>query len=106
MKFKKGDTRINRTGRPEGSTNKVSGQMRDFLANFLTESKEEFEKRCKKLSNRDFVRMYLEAMSYVAPKLKSIEIIDVPDLALFAEMSTEQRLAEIQKLQSLKDGQK
>jgi hypothetical protein len=96
MAFKKGDKNINRTGRPKGAVNYA--ELRAFLGEFLEDNKEKFVVECRKLKGMAFTKVYLEAMQYTTPKMKQVEIKDVPPLEAFINMSPDERQEVYNKL--------
>ncbi len=88
----------NPAGRPKGSENKISSQLREFLGECLTENQAKFKASLKKLEDKDFTKMYLEMMQYVTPKLRQTEVKDVPTLEAFLTMSPEERTETIEQL--------
>lgn len=102
--FKKGESG-NPSGRPLGSENKISAQLREFLGNCLIENQQKFKKSLNKLEDKEFTKMYLEMMQYVSPKLRQTEIKDVPTLEAFLKMTPDERKETIVQLKnSFKNG--
>ena len=77
MAFVKGDTRINKTGRPAGALNRSTEQMKLTLAraanNTLNNIAEDLEKIRKKDPERA-IELSLKMMEYVIPKLSRTEL--------------------------------
>jgi len=77
MGFSKGDTRINKTGRPAGALNRSTEQMKLTLAraanNTLNNIAEDLEKIRKKDPERA-IELSLKMMEYVIPKLSRTEL--------------------------------
>lgn len=72
----KGDGRgRNGGGRQKGTPNKVTGQMRELLTNFCQETFEEFVSSFHRIDDpKDKCKIWLEAQSFVTPKLSSIDL--------------------------------
>jgi hypothetical protein len=77
MAFVKGDTRINKSGRPAGALNRSTEQMKLTLAraanNTLNNIAEDLEKIRKKDPERA-IELSLKMMEYVIPKLSRTEL--------------------------------
>jgi hypothetical protein len=77
MAFVKGDTRINKSGRPAGALNRSTEQMKLTLAraanNTLNNIAEDLEKIRKKDPERA-IELSLKMMEYVIPKLSRTEM--------------------------------
>ena len=74
MPFKENDKRINRDGRPKGSKNKVSYDLREQINNFLENNFEKVKEDFLKLEPKERIKFYIDFMSYAVPKLQSVEI--------------------------------
>jgi len=70
-RFKKGNTLSK--GRPKGTKNKNTAQIREFYANLITDHQEQFISDLKTLKPYERVRCLIELSKYVLPTLKSIE---------------------------------
>ncbi len=101
MPFKKGESG-NPKGRPDGSGNKTSSQLREFLGEILFENRERFQKSFEKLSDKDFAKLYLETMQFVTPKLRQTDLKEIPTLEAFLGMTPEERKERINELRKLK----
>jgi hypothetical protein len=66
MAFEKGRNKTG--GRHLGTRNKMSGNILNSMLEILESNKGEFEKRLKKLSDKDYVRAYISMSKMVAPK--------------------------------------
>jgi hypothetical protein len=62
----------NPTGRPKGSANKASRQLKEMIANFLVEHFEEVEQCFKELKGKEKIKTYCEMLSFIMPKLKPL----------------------------------
>ena len=72
MPFIKGHTKS--TGRPKGSSNKNSANLKNSITEILSDNVNEFKRRLQLLSDRDFVDAYLKMGRYVIPTLKAQEM--------------------------------
>lgn len=73
MPFEKGKTG-NPAGRPKGTANKVTTQLRETLAAFLDEKFEQIKKDFEKLHPTTRVRLYIELLQYGVPKLQAVHL--------------------------------
>lgn len=73
MPFKKGDTKINRAGRPIGSKNKINGELKQYIKEFLEKNWKSLEKDFKDLKPRDKMKFYTDLLPYVVPKLNNVK---------------------------------
>ncbi len=76
----------NPQGRPKGSRNKVSNDLREKITDFLSGQFETiktlFADEDKKLSPRDKLKFYTELLQYGLPKLSSVSTeIDIDKLS-------------------------
>jgi hypothetical protein len=90
MPFKKGQI-TNPTGRPKGSGNKISAAQREYVRDFLLESKEKFEEEMEELHGRSYVLTYLSLMQYILPRPTTAPLKEVPKLEEFIAMTPEER---------------
>jgi hypothetical protein len=72
MAFKKGDMNINRAGRPKGSANEVTKELKEFFETFLINNKGKFEGLFDEIAaSQDPAKafeLYLKVAGYVIPK--------------------------------------
>lgn len=73
MGLKKGTTN-NPNGRPKGSANKLTSELRELFQLVIEENIEQVQKDIKKLSPKDRVAAFLKLSEFVLPKLKSVEL--------------------------------
>lgn len=78
MPFEKGKSG-NPNGRPKGSANRVSEEIRNKVIAFLDENFDLVQSDLKKLEPRERIKFYIDLLQYGLPKLKSIEITNDPD---------------------------
>ncbi len=60
-------------GREAGTPNKVTKTMREFISNLLMENKKQFNADFKALTARERVEVYCKLLTFVMPKMQSIE---------------------------------
>lgn len=64
----------NPAGRPKGSANKASGQLRETIAGFLDENFAKIKEDFDKLKPAERVRFYCDLLQYGVPKLQAIQL--------------------------------
>lgn len=71
------DKRTSKGGRPKNAPNKVSKEAKEIIAEILNKELPELESRLNNLKDLDRVKITLELLSYITPKLKAVEMNDV-----------------------------
>lgn len=61
----------NKNGRPIGSKNKVSAEVRKSIQNFVESNQGELAKRMAGLNDSEWVKHYTQLLRFVLPTLKS-----------------------------------
>ena len=77
MPFAKGDTRINKTGRPVGSLNRTTEMMRLNIARAVNNTLDTIQTdlaEIKKTNPEKAMELAMKLMEYSLPKLRSIDI--------------------------------
>jgi len=69
----KGQTN-NPKGRPKGTPNRITGQLRDAITEFIEGNFNEVVLYWRKLEPKDKLNFYRDLLQYVVPKLASTEI--------------------------------
>ena len=64
----------NPDGRPKGSTNKTSLQLRETINNFLETNFEKIVEDFAKLKPNERVKFYTDLLNYGLPKLQAVQI--------------------------------
>lgn len=72
--FKKGDSNINRDGRPKGSANKISTETRSLIAQFVEGKWPELKLSFDKLDDKTKWRVIIDLLPYFVPKMSAIEM--------------------------------
>jgi hypothetical protein len=74
MSFIKGDSRINYRGRPKGSKDKATSEIRDAFQLIVENNIEQLSKDLKAMTGSDRVKTILDIAKFVLPTLKATEI--------------------------------
>ena len=70
MAFTKGKSG-NPNGRPKGSKNKATSDLREFVLDFLECNKEKVQRDFDALEPKDRAQLYFKVMEYALPKLQA-----------------------------------
>ncbi len=71
-KFQKDDTRINKSGRPKGSPNRLTRELREALKHVIAGEIEALPERLEQLENKERVDAVIKLMQYTLPKLDTL----------------------------------
>ena len=74
MPFKKNDPRINRVGRPIGSKNNATTEIRKKYLELIENNFEQLEKDLKTLRASERVKAIIDLSKFVLPTLKATEM--------------------------------
>ena len=74
MPFEKDDSRINKSGRPKGSRNKATTEIRDKFQELIESNYEQLEKDLKSLRASERVKAIIDLAKFVLPTLKATEV--------------------------------
>ena len=74
MPFKKNDPRINRGGRPVGSKNNATTEIRKKYLELIENNFEQLEKDMKSLKASERVKAIIDLSKFVLPTLKATEM--------------------------------
>jgi len=73
MTFQKGHSG-NPNGRPKGSPNKVSGELRKAISDFLTDNFASVQETWEKANERERLQFYVQLLRFALPTLQSMEL--------------------------------
>lgn len=76
--IKKGQV-LNPNGRPKGSKNKSTTEIREYFLKFISNHMEELDKAFKELEARDKFKVIIDLSKFVIPTLKAVEFGNVLD---------------------------
>jgi hypothetical protein len=74
MPFEKEDNRINRVGRPKGSMNKATAEIREKYLQLIQNNFETLETDLKTLRSAERIKAIIELSKFVLPTLKATEM--------------------------------
>lgn len=81
------DINGNKTGgRKKGTPNRTSKEIREALGHLFNNNLERFEQELDKLEGMAYVKVMLQLVHYVAPKIKAIEHKVADDEEIFGWM--------------------
>ena len=72
MPFEKGESG-NPAGRPKGSFNKTTKELRQMISDFLLENFEEIQQTFKELPPKEKVKLYCNLLAFALPRLKPVD---------------------------------
>ena len=98
MPFKKQDEKINRNGRPKGTPNKSTAEVKAWIMEILENNKTTFEKNIKSLDPEKHVLLIEKLLNYVLPKASTIEVNDTTPRPFQITVVDKQTSDELQKL--------
>lgn len=64
-------------GRKAGTPNKTTTDIKTWVANILDGGRADFEKRLKKLDDREYIRTFVGLLGYVMPKMSPTNPEDI-----------------------------
>jgi len=64
----------NPNGRPAGTPNKTTAELRELLTAFLGKNFTRIEKLIRELEPKDQIRVYLELLNFGLPKLQAVNV--------------------------------
>jgi hypothetical protein len=86
MSFK-GVRNIN--GRPKGSVNKISSEVKATISDIIAENTEELNERLQRLDDDAFVKHYINLLKFLVPMQKAVEVKPVIDAFPHSEIQIE-----------------
>lgn len=73
MKYKKGESG-NLQGRPKGSPNKTTAEIKQWVANFIENNQAKFEKDFELMEPQQRVATFEKLLAFVIPKQSQVDI--------------------------------
>ena len=79
----------NTKGRPRGSVNKISSEVKSTISDIIAENTEELNERLQRLDDDAFVKHYISLLKFLVPMQKAVEVKPVTDAFPHSEISIE-----------------
>ena len=79
----------NTKGRPRGSVNKISSEVKSTISDIIAENTEELNERLQRLDDDAFVKHYINLLKFLVPMQKAVEVKPVTDAFPHSEISIE-----------------
>lgn len=76
MAFKENDSSINRNGRPKGTPNKTTSEIKEMFQLLLENNIDRLQSDFDKLQPNERIRYFLDLASFVIPKQKAVQLQD------------------------------
>jgi len=98
MTFKAGQI-ANPNGRPKGSQDKVSQQIREMFKDLLKSNIPKIKKDLEMMTPKERVDCLIKMSNFILPKLQTIAITEYPEWMELVTLTPEERRAEIKRLE-------
>ena len=92
MAFQKGKSG-NPSGKPKGAINKTTKEIRETITYIVSHNLESFQSDLDALSPKDRIKVLVDLIQYITPKLKGVgyrEVIEYPESPDFSGFTTEE----------------
>ena len=100
----KGTPSNNPNGRPQGTPNRITQQIRNAILSGCLATLEQLPELLQSLDPQARVDALAKLLRYVAPTLRSVEIIPDTEPDKYGDMTDEQRTARIAELLAKRNG--
>ena len=100
MAFQKGKSG-NPSGKPKGAINKTTKEIREAITYIVSTNLEGFQSDLDSLSPKDRIKVLIDLIQYITPKLKGVgyrEVIEYPESPDFSGFTTEELKYYLDKL--------
>ena len=87
----------NPNGRPKGTPNRVTTELRVKISEFLEKNFETIETDFEKLEPRERAQLYVKLIEYVIPKMRTFEETTLSQLYQMTPEQREKRIKELEK---------
>jgi len=90
----------NINGRPKGAKNKYTGETRLKMEKFIYQEFDQIVEEYRSMKVRDKVEFFLRVANFVLPKLRAIEVHEVPEIEELLSMSPDQLQEELIRIET------
>ena len=91
---------IGNPGRPKGSPDKISSKIRAMYRKLIEDNMDQLQEDIKNMKPRERIDAIIRLSSFVLPKLRQVEIFEMPDIYELLQMSKDERREMLIKLKS------
>lgn len=91
---------LNPKGRPQGAKDKVNTEIRDKFRELVADNYEQLQEDIKSLKPRERIDAIIKLANFILPKLQSIQLYEVPEVAELLLMTKEERKIELARLRT------
>jgi len=97
MRYRKGESG-NLAGRPQGTENIATGQVRKLWSDLVLENIDQLKKDFRELKPKDRLSVAVKLSNYLLPRLQSIQYDVYPEWADLLRLTEEERASELIRL--------
>lgn len=69
----------NKNGRPKGSVNKISSEVKATISDIIAENTIQLNERMQRLDDDAFIKHYINLLKFIVPMQKAVEVKPVND---------------------------
>jgi hypothetical protein len=69
----------NKNGRPKGSLNKISSEVKATISDIIAENTDQLNERLQRLDDDAFIKHYTNLLKFLVPMQKAVEVKPVTD---------------------------
>jgi len=79
----------NKNGRPKGSLNKISSEVKATISDIIAENTDQLNERLQRLDDDAFIKHYTNLLKFLVPMQKAVEVKPVTDAFPHSEIQIE-----------------
>ena len=79
----------NKNGRPKGSLNKISSEVKATISDIIAENTDQLNERLQRLDDDAFIKHYTNLLKFLIPMQKAVEVKPVTDAFPHSEIQIE-----------------
>ena len=79
----------NTKGRPKGSLNKISSEVKATISDIIAENTDQLNERLQRLDDDAFIKHYTNLLKFLVPMQKAVEVKPVKDAFPHSEIQIE-----------------